>query len=212
MRFLAAVLLLASSAFGQTYYGSIFVSSGTRTLAKSGSPHIFSGTITVSSGASLVIEAGCEVVLPPRGKITLAGTGAFRAVGTSSDPILIRSSSGVCDGVDCTSSVSRATVKMSYVNWLNLGGSPTNINLRAAHATIDSCFFASQRTSVSGSPVVGISATTAIGSVASTEINGQTTGVFLGNSMLLLDQVDVINTVTPINIGNRNVSISILPL
>lgn len=228
MRTLVAFLLLCSAAFGQTYYPTIVrVRSGqTLTMTKAGSPHIITGYISIESG-TLVIDAGAEVVFTAyQGSIVLNnGYGRNLHVnGTQSDPVRIHSTGGASlGGINVvqsditTNQNNRSIVRMSWCNWENLGGYSTvsTLDLRTADVDIRNCVFNhnSKKWSTTGP---GISAGQSIGIICDCQIIGATTGISYyknttgSQSMLLIDNVDVIGSTEPVRAVNRDVTVSIL--
>ena len=87
--FVVAVVVLAHPCFGQTTISGTL--SGSQEWTPAGNPYSVIGTVTLTSGASLSIDAGVKIVFKPGASLVVLGD--IAAIGTKSSPVEITSDS-----------------------------------------------------------------------------------------------------------------------
>ena len=210
MRFLAAFLMLCSVAFGQTYYSTLNIPSGTTaTLTKAGSPHLFTGQINVYG--TLIIEAGAELVFPKSARINLwrGNQTQLWINGTGLEPVLIRSTGGQWGGVNVVSTSTKAIVRVANCVFDNVGSSTSSLDLRNSDVIVQSSMINVVQPVGSTTAITAISCGTSVGLISDCEIRGGAIGIRLGSSQVIVDQVDVFGAINPIDATNRNIRISV---
>lgn len=214
MRFLAAFLLLFGSAFGQTRLTGLNVQNGqTVTLTKAQSPYTIESQINIGSG-TLVVEAGVEIIFTKTGSKFNLQSGKLSNLfiqGTALEPVLVRSNGVQIQGIAAigTGATDRSIIRVANCVFTNLGYRPFALDLRNADVVIQSCLLDVIRSPLDTTTFVGVWCGTSVGIISDVEIRNSRIGVRLEQSSILLDQVDIIGSTTPIEAPNRNIQISV---
>ena len=214
MRFLTAVLLLASSVFGQTNVGNASIY-GTVRYTKAMSPVTF-GLINIYSG-TLIIDPGVEMIGANSSSSICLRNGSYSVLsiqGTDLEPVIMRPAGTVWRGVYNVSRSSRPTIEISGAYLLGTGSATNTIDAAYANVRLSNSVIQGARLTSTGTPTQGIKFGSTLGCIGFVEdclIDGFTTGINASRNVQIIN-TDIRNTVTPITVpqtSNVTVSISI---
>ena len=212
MRFLFAVLCLASSAMAQTNVGNASIS-GTVRYTRAMSPITF-GLVNVWNG-TLIIDPGVELIGANSGSSICLRNGAGSALsiqGTDLDPVIMRPASTVWRGIYNVSRSTKPIIEISGAYLLNTGSSANTIDAVNADVRLLDSVFQGARATPTGSPTQGVRLGGTIGCIGFVDgclIDGFTTGVNASRGVVITN-TDIRNTVTPMTIPqSANVTVSI---
>ena len=214
MRFLAAVLLLAGSVFGQTNVGNASIS-GTVRYTKAMSPITF-GLINIYSG-TLIIDPGVEMIGANSSSSICLRNGSASVLsiqGTDLDPVVMRPAGAAWRGVYNVSRSSKPIIEINGAYLIGTGSSTNTIDAVNADVRLLNSVFQGARATSTGSPTQGVRLGGTIGCIGFVDgclIDGFTTGINASKNVVITN-TDIRNTVTPLSIpqsSNVTVSVSI---
>jgi len=211
MRFLAAFLMLAGSAFGQTNVGSPFIS-GTVRYTKAMSPISF-GLIRIASG-HLIIDPGVEMIATSSNsqfQLINGSSSTLSILGDESNPVTIRSGGAYSwRGITNTIRSTRPRIEIANAMLLGLGSQSKAIELFDADFLFTNSVFQGSRLTSTGTTTTGFINSRNSGAFVNCLIDGFTNGAVITKGVVLQD-TDIRNTVTPITTPqNANVTISLV--